>query len=198
MNNKTLGTLAMIGAPWMLLGTLIEMAFPHLTDSWFTGVWGLLYITPWMGIMIALHRAGTLGSSHLGKALPWVLIATLTLADLSNLMWLFGAKNKPAFFFYIDLFWPISHLLMIVVGILAIRAKVLSGWQRYIPLIMGLWLPLALGLLALMGRTTTCFLIGGLYNAAVVMLLAYIARNLPDKKPGRTLKILSFKPVLQA
>lgn len=198
MNNKTLGTLAMIGAPCMLVGAVIEMAVPHLTNSWFTGVWGLMYITPWMGIMIALNRAGALGSGVLGKALPWVLMITLTLADISNLMWLFAAKNKPASFFYTDLFWPISHLLMILVGIVAIRARVLSGWQRYVPLIMGLWLPFALGALALLGRNTTSFLIGGLYNTVIVLLLAYIARNLPDKKAPHIEQFRSFQPVLQS
>lgn len=198
MNNKTLGTLAMIGAPCMLLGTLTEMAFPHLAQSWFTGVWGLLYITPWMGIMVAMHRAGVLGSTFLGRAMPWVLIVTLTLADISNLMYLPAAGNKPSYFFYIDLFWPISHVLMIVVGIVAIRAKVLLGWQRYVPLLMGLWLPFALGTLALLGRNTTSLLIGGLYNAIVVMLLAYIARTLPNKKAPHRAPLQSFQPVLQS
>ena len=197
MNNKTLGTLALIGAPFLLIGSFMEIKISALSNTWFTGLWGILYITPWMGSMIALHRAGALGTSRIGKAMPWILLTTLTIADISNIICLFGAQNKVPFFFYLDLFWPISHLLMLVVGIVAIRAGVLQGWKRYVPLAMGTWLPFALGTVAILGRTQTSFLIGGLYNAAVVILLALVVRNLPEKQDTAPEAAPQFQPVLQ-
>lgn len=196
MNNKTLGTLALIGAPAMAADTLAEATYPSLFDSWFTGMWGLVYITAWMCSIIAMKRSGALGNSRLGKAMPYVLMTTLSLANVANLIWLFAAKAKPSFFMAIDLFWPISHILMLVVGVLAIRAKKLTGWRRYVPLIMGLWLPFALGSLALIGRTQTGFFIGGLYNAIVVVLLALAVRSLPEPDAGNRTK-QQFRPVLQ-
>jgi hypothetical protein len=58
MNNKTLGTCALIGAPAMFIGTLAEDAYPQLSDSWFTGVWGLLYITAFMCLCTADNAFG--------------------------------------------------------------------------------------------------------------------------------------------
>ena len=196
MTNKTLGNCALIGAPAMAIGTLAEASYPHLFDSWFTGVWGILYITAFMCSIAGIKQAGVLGSSKLGKAMPYVLLATLTLANVSNLIWLFAAKNKPSFFMPIDLCWPLSHILMLAVGVLVIRAGKLAGWKRYVPLIMGLWLPFALTMLSVLGRTQTGFVVGGLYNFIIVVLLAMVVRNLPE--PNTTANVQpKFKPVLQ-
>src|SRR5690349_13888779 len=109
MNNKLLGTLALAGAPFMFIGVYLESIIKSLNDTWFTGVWGILYITGWMCSMIVLQRIEAVGKGRFGKGLIRVILFTLTVANVSNVVQLFTVPNKPPYFFYIDLFWPLSN-----------------------------------------------------------------------------------------
>jgi hypothetical protein len=68
MNNKTLGTLALIGAPFLLIGFKAEQHYAFLADSWFTGAWGLVYITAWLCSVAALHRLGAAAKAASAKS----------------------------------------------------------------------------------------------------------------------------------
>ncbi|CCH54320.1 hypothetical protein BN8_03479 [Fibrisoma limi BUZ 3] len=144
MNNKTLGILAMLGAPFMAIGVYVESQYKPLADSWWTGAWGILYITAWMGSMIALIRLGVAGNSRFGRVFPLIVLGTLTIANVSNVWQLVAPAYKPALFWALDMGWPLSNVLMLVFGIAVIAAHRLTGWQRFVPLLCGLWLPMAL------------------------------------------------------
>jgi len=144
MNNKVLGIAALVGAPFLALGFLLEDAFQPLKDSWWTGAWGLLYISAWMGSMLALRRIKAGGDTWIGRNLPTIMLVTLFLADLSNVWQLFAGDYKPTFFWVLDAFWPISNLLMLVYGITVIVSGRLYGWQRFVPLFCGIWFPTAM------------------------------------------------------
>ncbi|GAB2588049.1 hypothetical protein [Spirosoma areae] len=144
MNNKTLGALALLGAPCLGLGMWAEQHEKSLADSWFTGVWGLIYITAWMGSIVALQRMGAAGTSRLGRVLPKIMLCTLTVANLSNVWQLIAPTHKSTLFWTLDICWPLSNVLMLIFGIAVVAANQLRGWKRFVPLLCGLWLPAAL------------------------------------------------------
>ncbi|QJW90536.1 hypothetical protein HNV11_14690 [Spirosoma taeanense] len=144
MNNKTLGALALLGAPSMGLGIWVEQQDKSLADSWFTGVWGLIYITAWMCSMVALQRMKVAGNSRFGRVFPLVILGFLTIANLSNVWQLVAPTNKSTLFWRLDMFWPLSNVLMLIYGLTVIIANRLTGWQRFVPLLCGLWFPVAM------------------------------------------------------
>jgi hypothetical protein len=174
MNNKTLGALALLGAPWMGIGVLAEENIKQLDNSWFTGLWGIIYITTWMGGMVVLRRLHASGTNRFGKALPLVILGTLTVANISNIWQIVAPTNKSQLFWTLDMCWPLSHLLMIVFGIAVIKANRLPGWYRFVPLLCGFWLPIALSTKFLL-PTTIGFNIALVYNVVAWCLLALVA-----------------------
>lgn len=84
------------------------------------------------------RRASTV-ESRFGKIILWVLVLSLLLSDVSNVFCMADEKNKPHWFFCVDLFWPFSNICMLIAGVVVSKAKVLQGWHRFVPLIVGLW-----------------------------------------------------------
>ena len=177
MSNKLLGTLALVGAPFLLIGMYTESRYKPLEDSWFTGFWGIIYITAWMCSIVVMKRQKLTGHTRFGKAILWIILGTLTVANISNVYQLLTPENKPAFFIIIDLFWPLSNILMLVAGITTIIAKRLEGWRLYIPFMTGLWFPFMLICLNVLGKTPLAMLIVGIYSAITWSLLALVVRN---------------------
>jgi len=180
MTNKQLGTIALAGAPAMFIGVNIENTFSQFQDSWFTGVWGIVYITAWMCSLKVLQRMEVAGKGF-GKWLIRVMFFTLTVANISNVVQILTAKNDPWYFFYIDLFWPISHLLMLVLGNTSLFNRQLDKQSKIILFCAGLWLPLALASMAIFGKTTAVVFYPGLYNAVMWGLMAFIAIRWREK-----------------
>lgn len=173
MSNQLLGILALIGSPWLFIGTYLEERMPHLSDSWFTGVWGLLFISGWICAAIALKRLRATGSGAFGKVILLILLVSLCIADVSNVIQIFVERDKPPYFIFFDLFWPLSNIIMLIVGITVLAIKGLPGWKRYIPLSTGLWFPFAT-LSSLMDNSILSFFFGGIYSALAWALLAIV------------------------
>ena len=105
MSNRLLGILALIGSPWLFIGTYLEERMPHLSDSWFTGVWGILFISGWTCAAIALKRLKATGNSAFGKVILIILIISLCVANVSNVIQIFVEGDKPPYFIFFDLFY---------------------------------------------------------------------------------------------
>ena len=178
MTNKQLGTIALIGAPFMLIGVIAEFMYPALQESWFTGVWGIIYITAWMCSLLVLQRIKVAGNGF-GKWLIRLMFVTLTIANISNVIRLFAGKDVPWYFFQIDLFWPLSHALMLVLAITVLFYNRVNKASKLVLVAAGLWLPIALTLLAVFGKTLTVLVIPGLYHAIMWSLMALIAKRQP-------------------
>ncbi|MDQ3290572.1 MAG: hypothetical protein M3Q05_04715 [Bacteroidota bacterium] len=181
MKNKTLGILALIGAPALLIGMHLEQAYKSLSDSWFTGVWGIIYISAWIASIIALRRIEATGKSQFGRTILWVITGTLILANISNVYQLIAPQDKSILFLILDSFWPISNLIMLVVGITVIKAKVLTGWKRYVPLVVGLWFPLTMLTMALAGRDAPIMVFVPYYTAVAWSSLAIVVITTEQK-----------------
>jgi len=183
MSNKLLGILALVGAPWLYLGFSLETLYPHLAEGWFTGVWGLLYISGWFCSVVVLHRLEVTGTNMFGKNILRVLMVTLVLANLSNLYQVIS-PNKSVLFWVLDAFWPISNLVMLVVGLTVGATKKLAGWVRFVPLLVGLWVPLAMLTRLLPVGIPLPGNIVGLYSAFAWSLLAMVVLTTAPQKPN--------------
>lgn len=182
MTNKTLGVIALLGAPSMALGIWLEQQYATLADTWWGGAWGIVYITTWMGSIVALNRLSAAGTSRFGRMLPLVMLGTMSVANLSNLWLLVAPSYKPTLYWVLDMCWPLSHVLMLVYGIPVAWAGRLRGWKRYAPLLCGLWLPVALSakLLLPLGWNLA---VGNVYNAVAWALLALAVLESQSQEP---------------
>jgi hypothetical protein len=140
----------------------------------YSGLCGLLYISAWMCSMIGLRRLQATGSSRFGKAIILINLYTLSIANLYNVYEAIEPKADTSLFWILDAFWPISNILMLIIGITVVRANRLKGWKRFSPLLCGLWLPLTIIGVNLFGKTPEVMLISGMYSAFTWMLMAYM------------------------
>jgi hypothetical protein len=174
MTNRQLGVIALVGAPAMLIGINAEYLNRDLRDSWFTGLWGIVYITAWMCSLYVMQRQEIAGN-RFGKWLIKIMFGTLTIANVSNIIQIVTPHNDPWYFFYLDLFWPISHLLMLVLGITVLLNKKADIVTRLIFSGAGFWLPIALVPMAIFGTTSSVVLYPSIYNAIMWGLMGYLA-----------------------
>lgn len=144
MNVKYLTTIALLGAPFLAIGVYTEVYFFSLSDSWWTGLWGVLYCLGWMGSMEAIRRLGLAGNDRFGVGSVWSVLIGLIIATISNVWQLVVPSYKPVVFWILDMAWPLSNILMLPLGVAVLRARRLSGLQRWVPLAVGLWLPMSM------------------------------------------------------
>jgi hypothetical protein len=183
LNLKILGVLGLIGAPFLLLGSRLAQWFPALEGAWFYGVWGFIYISAWMCSIQGLRLLEATGKSLFGKLILHIITTTLILANVSNVYAFLFPNDQSGFFFFLDAFWPISNLVMLVVGITVVAAKGLPGWRRYVPLLVGLWFPSSMGLLWLVGNDSPWMSVGEYYSAIAWSLLAIVVITTEKNRP---------------
>jgi hypothetical protein len=174
MNLRLLGFCAMFGAPFLFVTYLI---FGEMLDKQKTaldGLCSLLYISGWMCSVIGLWRTQVTGTNRWGRIVLAVQLLFLFLANVSNVMLLTQAGITTPLYFILDLFWPVSNLWMLATGITVVVAKRLQGAQRYVPLAVGLWLPITILLLVVFGKTQATIWANGLYSALTWTALGYI------------------------
>lgn len=181
MNNKILGSLALAGAPFFLLSTYLQPFFSFMHEQQFYGSWGLLYLTGWMCSIRGLQRLHATGKTRFGRSILWVLLSSLFLANLSNAYQVVLPGSRSLLFIILDSFWPLSNLLMLIVGIKVVYAKELNGWRRFVPLFVGMWLPVFFVTVHIFGRTGFSGTIGALYSAIAWSLLAIMIMKTGDE-----------------
>lgn len=183
MNNKLLGILALIGAPFLCINTYIHVPDPnahvYITDS-LSGFFDLLYISGWLCSILGLRRLGAMGTNRFGRIILPAILVSLILADIWNVYEMILPNHNTLLYHILDAFWPISNVVMIGVGIAVIRAKKLTGWKRYVPLMCGLWLPVTIAVS--FGLNDYAFLLSNLYTAIAWTLLAITV--LTTKEPA--------------
>jgi hypothetical protein len=192
MNNKMLGTLALAGAPFLFIGLTYEQLM-HVSaagDTRLGGAYSFIYMAAWTCSLLGLLRIGATGHSRFGRGILWANITTLALANILNLAQLiFPWAIFKYFRLVLDPFWPISHVLMLVIGINVLASKKLMGWKRYVPLAIGLWLPVALLTKLLPAGTMPAFNIIAFYSAVAWSLLAIVVRTTPEKPESENVSI---------
>lgn len=122
--------------------------------------------------MVALKQMGAFGEGRFGKILFGVQISFLALANGWNVYEIIAPRAGTILYTILDLFWPLSNVCMLVSGITILANRTLTGWQRYTPFLVGLWLPFVILLWVLFSRTQEVLLVGNLYSAVTWALMA--------------------------
>lgn len=164
----------MICAPALLIEGLLTRG---QEDALITGIASMIFMAGWICSNTGMRRMEAAGTGTWGQAVLLIQLAGLVLAFMFGFFEATGLLGRDSIIFNItDAAWPLSMLWMIVVGITVIRAKRLSGWQSFIPLLCPFWL-----LMAIVGSTAFGNMAGGFagfgYAAVLWALLGYIIRG---------------------
>jgi hypothetical protein len=192
MNTKILGILGMIGAPFLLL-TMFPGS-PWLSgkqDTSVQGWFGLIYMLGWMCSIIGLIKLKATGTNQWGK---FVLIMELVLLSLANCWNTWNILQiDPHYKLYeiLDLTWPLSNVWMLVISITIIINKRLESWLRWVPLVVALWLPMAMAMIVSIGRNSISLLLPGIYSAVAWFLLGYMIWSSPSHVDNKASVLLS-------
>jgi hypothetical protein len=144
-NNRLLGTFGVIAAPMLLVEGLYRY-FTNVSDNQNNQVVGLLsiiYVGGWLCSVIGMRRLRITGSNHWSMIIFAMQMIGLFLAGvwaLQEIVHLDFIKGN-ILFNICDAAWPLSHLFMLVIGGLVLRAGIWQGWRRFPPFLCGLALP---------------------------------------------------------
>ncbi len=171
MNDRILGTIAMICAPALLIEELLRQGQENALT---TGIASMVFMAGWICSNTGMRRMRAAGTGKWGRAVLQIQLVGLVLAFMFGLFEATGLLGRESIIFNItDAAWPLSMLWMLVVGVAVIRARRLSGWQRYVPLLCPFWL-----LIAIFGSMAFSDTAGGFlgfgYAAVLWALLGYI------------------------
>jgi hypothetical protein len=177
MKNKLQAVLALIGAPFLGIDFYRNM---HPGDQWggpiLTRIFDILYMTGWICTMFALIRIKAAGTKKVGRNILYTQTFLLFIAASSDIVALIQIPIPANIFFFWDLFWPLSHAMMLITGITIAMAGVLKGWKRWIALIMGFWLPVTMVVKFALSLEYMA-IIGGTYSIVLWTIMAWIAFN---------------------
>jgi hypothetical protein len=179
MNLRLLGLCALLGAPFLFITYITFGAGLATQKSVLDGLYSVLYMSGWMCSIVGLWKAGATGSNRWGRIVLIIQLLFLSLANVSNFMLLLQVGLKSPLYIVLDLFWPVSNIWMLATGITVATANRLQGWMRFVPLLVGLWLPLCLVFLGLVfGFTPEVNMVGGVYSLVAWLLLGFVIYRL--------------------
>lgn len=179
--NRLLGILGMVGAPMLLLETILRIAnvLPQNTDNFWIGFVEMIYIGGWIALAVGMRRLRVTGNNLGSKITFGLQMIGLILAFLFAVQVSFGASpekpNATLFFKICDLGFPFSHLFMIIVGVMIWRAEIWKGWLRIAPFLVGIMLLLfmsGIGAFVSIPQGATVFAIStaiGLFSLALAV-----------------------------
>ena len=183
MNNRVLGTIAIICTPAMLTEGLLR---GEQENALITGIAGMVFMAGWICSNIGMWRMWATGTGKWSRAVLLIQLVGLVLAFMFGFFEATGLLGWGSIVFIItDAAWPLSMLWMIVVGITVISAKRLSGWQRFVPLLCPLWLPIAAAVSIAFGDPAGG-IVGFGYAAVLWALLGYVVVRSHSRQPAPT------------
>lgn len=103
-----------------------------------------LFSSGWWCALLVLYRLRATGTSRIARALLIAPLCTVVLAFLQTPADIFGLDQRSVPYMIVDLAWPLSMLLTFVASVAAVFARRLPSFARFVPLIAGSSVPLAL------------------------------------------------------
>lgn len=170
LNLRTLGLIGMAGSPFLAIDFILGYLNPGHFQTPLSSVLGFLYMIGWLCSIIGLYKLRAAGEGFFGNRVLILQLVFLTLAQLWNLYHTVDPMANTFLFHLLDKFWPGSNIFMIITGIAVLRAGKLTGWKKYIPFIVGLWLPLSY-LAMLVPSQLFAFSFSSLYSAITWLLM---------------------------
>src|SRR3712207_4495430 len=132
----------MICAPALLIE---EVLLRGGENAAITGIASMIFMVGWICTNTGMRRMQAAGTGKWGRAVLLIQLAGLVLAFLFGFFEATGLLGRDSIIFNVtDAAWPLSMLWMLVVGVSVIRARRLSGWQRFVPVLCPFWLLIAI------------------------------------------------------
>lgn len=177
MSHKLLGTIGLLTSP-MLFAQGALGRFDTIKPTRLNAMLGLFFVIGWGSSASGLRRLRATGPGAAGLILLVVQLTGLGLAASQQVQDFVHTNAPPDTLFYriCDAAWPLGVLFMLVVGAFTLRARVLTGWRRWTPLLCGLALPLLFAVGGTIGEHTA-ILFFGLYTFAAWALLGAAVRS---------------------
>jgi hypothetical protein len=186
VNNRTLGTIAIVCAPAMLAEALIPGGneIPIVV-----GTASMVFMAGAFAGLVGLWRVGATGTSLWGRGILGLQLLLVSLAFLFGLFEATGllSEENPVFILT-DMAWPLSMLTWNLVSITAAVVGRLAGPRRFALLPMGLALPITIVLGIVTGGGMQGDLIGVIFFgmlAAFWALMGYVVRQ-SEEAPAPT------------
>ena len=177
MNSRTLGTIATICAPALLVEALLTGGEER---PLVVGLASMVFMAGWICSNTVMRRTRAAGTGRWGHAVLLVQLVGLVLACLFGFFEATGLLGRDDLAFNVmDAAWPLSMLWMLVVGITVVVAGRMPGWRRFVPLLCGLWLPLGIPLQMVLGDQVGSFMFG--VSAVFWALLGYAVRGAGER-----------------
>ena len=171
MNDRILGSIAMICAPALLLEALLLQGEKNAV---ITGIASMVFMAGWICSNSVMRRVRAAGTGKWGRAVLLVQLVGLMLALVWGFFEATGTLGRDSIVYNVaDFAWPLSMVWMLLpVGITVIVARRLPGWRRFVPFACGLWFPLGMAAIAV-GIDSAVFGFG--LTAVTWLVLGYVA-----------------------
>lgn len=170
---KWLGIIGMIGAPGLWLESSFYDVERHQNTS-IGGVFDLLYMIGWMYSIYGLLQLQAAGKKRIGNIILCIQLGLLAVANVWNVWEIADPTSSHPLFRILDMFWPISNVFMFITGLTVVIAKRLSGYQRFVPLAVGLWLGITFLVYTIAGDNKASFYIMNIYSTIAWFLMGWV------------------------
>ena len=133
--HRVLGALGMLGSPFLFL-SFAANGFQEGDSNRLGAALGLLFTLGWFSSVLGLWTLRAAGDRLPGKIVLGLELVGVVLASLFQ-VYEFVAPGST------------SMLVLLLVGIAVLRARVLQGWLRFVPILCPLWMPITIAASAL-------------------------------------------------
>jgi len=170
---KILGTIGIIGAPWMLIDFINNGLYDRFVMTSASGIRNLIFMTGWISSVIGLYKMHQQGITKGQKKIFIVQLVLLSLANIWNIAEIINPLSTSQIVFLLNFSWPLGGLFMIVTGIAVIKANKMKGWKKYAALLTGFWFPQTLVMAWFNLESLTAIMLSGVYAAISFGLLGF-------------------------
>jgi hypothetical protein len=173
-NTRLLGIIAIIGSPWMFIDFINNGLYDRFNATSISGIRNSIFMIGWICSVLGLYQLHAMGNKRWQKNIIITQLIFLFLALCWSVFEIFAPNSSSPIFYYLNFSWPLAGFLMIVTGIVIIRAKKLKGWKRYMPLLAGFWFPQTVLIYLIDPNSFTWLVISGIYATVVFSLLGFV------------------------
>lgn len=198
MNNRLLGVIGIITAPFLCLDIIINgnNGINIIQHTSLSGAYNFVFFTGCFCSITGVRAIEAGGTSKWARATLTVQLLCLFIASLCSVYEVVSPGTDSALYFILEKFRPISHVMMLATGFTILAANRLPGWKRYIPLLAGLWLPVTLVILVFEGKSSISTIVPALYSGFVWVMLGFVVATTTGKCYLIKSRVVASKPYL--
>lgn len=168
---RILGIVGMIGSPFLGL-EFASQGLEEGSSDRFGATLGLIFTVGWFCNALGLLLLGVTGRRLPARILLWVELIGVVLASLFQVYEIVAPGSDSLLYTITDIAWPLSMVVLLISGIVAIVARRFDGWLRFTPAFAAAWLPLGLFVYPLLGEAPG-LAAAGLHTAIGWFLIGY-------------------------